>query len=286
MLYDGYQKCIKKIKQPRRVEELLIGGDMVDGPNSAKPALDQWTVHPEIAVNDTMLLLNPLVKMAKRVRVVRGSGYHVESGKSLVNSDEMLAQRLQATPFKNSLLEEKPVLLERIQRVFANGNNINSRSEEVKQVKAQALALLNSNSTELETSSDTQFPRSGIKYKGIFHNVAVVLKHQVAFSPNYMYRGTGLTRNDLIMTLQKDRHFKKHYNSIIHAYGHAHYYHYSGNATHHNFVIPCWKASDTFLTDKGVTEPDFGIVEVIIEPNSEVIIHPYVLDGEDYPVND
>jgi Calcineurin-like phosphoesterase len=282
-LYEGFQKCVNRIKQPKRVDTLLLGGDMIDGSNPAKPGLDLWTVHPEAAVNDTAKLLSPLVKMTKTIRVVRGSGYHVEPGKGLVNSDELLAQKLQATPFDNPLLAEKPYILEHIQKL----SNKNIRSTELKQLQTQALAVLN-NGTELESTDNSgiPFPRSGVKYKGIFNGVALVLKHQVAFSPNYMYRGTGLTRNDLIMTLQKDRHFSKHYNAIINAYGHVHYYHYTGNATHHNFTIPCWKGSDTFLAANGVTEPDYGIVEVLIEPNSEVTIHPYVLDGADYPVED
>jgi len=281
MLLDGFIKCKDRIKQPKRVEELFLGGDMVDGPNAAKPGLGLWTVHPEVAVFDIALLLSPLVKMAKAVRVVRGSGYHVEPGRGLVNYDEMLAQKLEAKPFENSLLKEKPFLLEQLKQL----DTIKSNAPRLKQFRAEALSLLNNGSTELEYKSDIPFPRSGIKYKNIFNNVLITLKHHVAFSPNYMYRGTGLTRNDVIMSLQKDRQITGDYTAIVNIYGHVHYHHFTGNATHLNFTIPCWKAKDDFLADKDPSEPDFGIVELILEPNGEFELHPYTLSGKDYPVS-
>jgi hypothetical protein len=70
------------------------------------------------------------------------------------------------------------------------------------------------------------------------------------------------------------------------AYGHVHYLHWSGNATHYNFTIPCFKANDNYLKANGVTEPDYGIIEVIIEPNEEILLYSYTLQGDQYPVEE
>ncbi len=283
ILLRGLDKCIDKIKQPKRVEELLIGGDMVDGPNSAKPAVDLWTIYPQIAVNDAAQILKPLLKLSRgKSRVVRGSSYHVEPRGSYTNYDEELAQRIESTPITNSLLDEKPRLLEQAKQLTTTNFRVAQRSK----IKTQALELINN--TELEATDKSSAPfqwRSAITYKNVFNDVAIVLKHFTAFSPNYMYRGTGLTRNDVIMSLQKEKHFKTSHKGIIHLYGHTHYYHYVGNASHLNMTIPCWKGKDSFLQDKDVSEPDFGIVEIIIEPNSQIEFHGYVLEGEDYPVD-
>src|SRR5690348_9820101 len=125
-LLDGYKKCIKRIRQPKRVKQLLIGGDMVEGPNAAKPGKDVWTIYPSVSVNDCVTLLRPLLKMADyNSSVVRGSGFHVEPGKSIVNYDEMLAQAINAIPIENGLLQELPQPLEEIQKTL---NTYNFRS--------------------------------------------------------------------------------------------------------------------------------------------------------------
>ena len=279
VLKDGFDKCFLRIKQPKRVAALLIGGDMADGPNMHKPGLDLWTIHPEVAVDDCVRVLRPLLSLTNNRNVVRGSNYHVEPGLGLINFDEMLAQKINATPYENPLLAEDPLMLN---KALSLTTKKGKSARVVKESKNQALALLDN--TELESVNIGYTPRSCIEFKHVYNGVAVMLKHAVAFSPNYAYRGTGLTRNDVIMTLQKERYFgHMDYASIIHAYGHTHYYHYTGNATHHNFTIPCWKYPDSHLSSTGVSMPDFGIVEVIIEPNSEVTVHPYTLLGNDYP---
>ena len=285
VLKDGFDNCVNRIKQPKRVAALLIGGDMADGPNIHKPGLDLWTIHPEVAVDDCVRVLRPLLSLTNNRNVVRGSNYHVEPGIGLINYDEMLAQKIDATPYENPLLAEDPIMLENVINRMVTKKGKAARSLRVKELQSQALALLHGDELESVNSSEVGYtPRSCIEFKHVYNGVALMLKHAVAFSPNYAYRGTGLTRNDVIMTLQKERYFgDMDYASIIHAYGHTHYYHYTGNATHHNFTIPCWKYPDSHLSSTGVSMPDFGIVEVIIEPNSEVTVHPYTLLGSDYP---
>jgi hypothetical protein len=299
-LYNGFQKCCQKIKQPKKIGALFLGGDIVDGPNPKKPGQDIWTNDPVVAVYDFNQLMRPLASKANKVFLVRGSDYHVSPDRTVINYDELAAQMLGTDSYKTRLHEEKRLLSERVQALVKNGKkrtdiNLEDERKKIREEKKNHTIIKkfekedNIFKKEVDSSKNNKefpYPLSGVRFKGIFGRVAIVVKHQVSYSPNYMYRSTGLIRNDMLMTLQKERHFPDGYDSIMHAYGHVHYYHQSGNATHNNFTIPCWKANDTYLNQYGVTEPDFGIVEVIVEPNNEIIIHPYVLSGSDYPVEE
>jgi len=258
---------------------------MVDGPNVKKPGKNLWTMDPVDAVYDLNKIIMPLAQKAKIVRAVRGSNYHVSPDRSMINYDEMFAQMIGAQPFMSNLLVEKAWTMNATSII---GNKVKSQmlSKRDNPLKKKLESEDNIFKRDLASrdTSELPYPKSGVKFKGIFNGVGIVLKHQVSFSSNYMYRGTGLTRNDLIMTLQKERHFPDGYNKIIHVYGHVHYFHITGNDKHYNFTIPCFKGKDDYLEEKDVSEPDYGIVEVIIEPNGDVAIHPFLLHGPDYPV--
>lgn len=280
---------------------------MVDGVNPKQPGRDLWTIDPIVAIYDFNKLLWPIASKAQEVFGIRGSDYHVSAGRTVVNYDELACQMLGTTQYKTKLHGEqvRKALSKKVQELRAKGKkrsdiNLRQLSKEITidntvyddgkplaKKLDQGNNIFKKEQASLANRQDQiPYPVTDVRFKGMFNHTAIVLKHYVSFSPNYMYRGTGLIRNDLIQTLQKERHFPNGYSSIIYAYGHAHYYHYSGNETHHNFVIPCFKANDTYLRANGVTEPDFGIVEVIVEPNDEVIVLPYTLRGSDYPVTE
>lgn len=291
-LYNGFQKCLERIKQPKKIRALFCGGDMVDGINPKKPGQDLWTIDPLVAVYDFNKLLWPIAQKAQEVFCIRGSDYHVSPGRDIINYDELAAQIIGADPYRTGLYD-KEAIGRKIKALQASGKRLaDIKSEDLQRAKNHKLAKKlqsQDNIFKKEISSlkgNVPYPVSDVRFKGIFGGVAIVLKHYVSFSPNYMYRGTGLIRNDMIQTMQKDRHFPGGYSKIIYAYGHAHYYHISGNATHYNFVIPCFKSNDTYLKANGITEPDYGMVEVIVEPNEDVIVFPYVLSGDDYPVDE
>lgn len=278
-LYEGYQKCLKRLKYPNKIKALISLGDMVDGPNVKKPGKDLWTLDPIYALYDLAKIIKPLAMKAEIIRCIMGSYYHVSPGSSVINYDEMFAQMVGATPFHNSLLPEGKV-------------RVVPKSENGKKVKAllsgkHALAddIKNNPIFNREFNNGAiPEPKAGVRFKGLYNGVAIIAKHQGSYSPNYMYRGTGLIRNNVILALQKKKLFPNGYEKLLVGYGHSHYYHLSGNASDLNFNCPCFKANDEFLQMNGVSEPDFGIVEVIIDPDSEIQIRPLLLSGDDYPV--
>jgi hypothetical protein len=303
-LYDGYQQCLDRIKQPNKIHALFIGGDMVDGVNPKKPGQDLWTNDPLVAIFDFNKLLWPIASKATKVFGIRGSDYHVTPDRTVINYDELACQMVGTDQYKTKLHGEidRKALADKVAELRKKGKKRSEiklddivRSLQPKQRKDynditkkldRQDNIFKKEIESIRTNKPLPYPLSDVKFKGIFGRVAIVLKHYVSFSPNYMYRGTGLIRNDLIQTLQKDRHFPDGYSKIIYAYGHVHYYHTSGNDTHTNFTIPCFKANDTYLRANGVTEPDYGLIEVIVEPNEEIIVYPYTLRGEDYPVQE
>lgn len=299
-LYEGFRKCADRIKQPNKIRALFCGGDMVDGVNPKRPGHNLWTNDPLVAVYDFNKLMKPLTDKAELTFLVRGSDYHVAQDRTTINYDELAAQMIGAKPYGTKLYgASRQALFERVRELRKKGATTKQLTEKLGDLEKESLLFSKpdkklANKLKQDTSnifardneSRLKYPVSDVRFKGIFHNVAFMVKHHVSFSPNYQYRGTGLTRNDFIQSTQKERHFPNGYHKIVHAYGHAHYFHLSGNDTHYNFVIPCFKANDTYLKQYGVTEPDYGIVEVIVEPNEDIIVFPYTLRGEDYPVTD
>lgn len=289
-LYKGFQECCAQISQPNKIKALFLGGDLVDGVNPKKSGKDLWTVDPVVAMFDFDRIMAPLASKAELVFGIRGSDYHVSPDRTVINYDELACQMIGSLPYGKD--SDAASITQRALELKKQGKLNKETFKNLKQSKkesglakklGQGPNIFKKELDSLDSDNRIPYPVTDVRFKGIFNGTGIVLKHHVSFSPNYMYRGTGLTRNDMLQTLQKDRHFPDGYNSIIYAYGHAHYYHYSGNATHHNFVIPCWKRNDTHLKQYGITEPDFGIVEVIVEPNDQVIVLPYVLRGEQYP---
>lgn len=298
-LYEGYLSCIQRIKQPNRIHALFLGGDLVDGVNPKKPGQDLWTNDPIVAAYDFNKLIWPVAGKANKVYGIRGSDYHVSPDRTTINYDELACQIAGTDNYKTGLANmNRAALADRVKALRASGK----KRSEIKLDELVADLKKGANKEEsylakklgvsknvFKKELDNQvmpYPLTDVRFKGMFGNIAIVLKHFVSFSPNYMYRGTGLTRNDFIQTAQKDKHFPNGYSKIIYAYGHVHYLHWTGNATHFNFTIPCWKANDTYLRANGVTEPDYGIIEVIIEPNEEILFYPYVLQNESYPVTE
>jgi hypothetical protein len=237
---------------------------------------------------------------------IRGSDYHVSPDRTTINYDELACQIVGTNDYKTGLATNGKVdrlaLANKVKALRSKGKkrtdiNLSKLIKDLdKDIDKEQTYLAKKLGTgrnvfnkEQESTANNlpmPYPLTNVRFKGLFGRVAIVLKHFVSFSPNYMYRGTGLVRNDLIQTLQKERHFPNGYSKIIMAYGHVHYLHWSGNATHYNFTIPCFKANDNYLKANGVTEPDYGIIEVIIEPNEEILLYSYTLQGDQYPVEE
>jgi hypothetical protein len=291
-LYAGFMDCVDRLQQPNKIGACFVAGDVVDGPNRKKGAMDIWSVDPLDTVYDAHKILSVITRRSDKVFVIRGSNYHVSPGADTVNYDEMYAQIVSAIPINNRQLQY-------VHPIRWPSTSYYHKAQEGKRQIAKELAksdslikrdaesrkqMMSAHKKYTQVDIDTlPMPSSGARFKGLFGRVAIAIKHQVSYSPNYMYRSTGLIRNDMLTTLQKERSFPGGYDSIINAYGHVHYFHTAGNETHHNFTIPCWKANDSHLTLNGITDPDYGFVEVIVEPNSDISVHPYTLRGDKYP---
>lgn len=293
-LYSGFQAMCDQIQNKNRVQAFITMGDLLDGPNLHKGGEDQWTVDAIDAAYDVSELLMPLARMAKIVRCIRGSGYHVSPDRTTINYDELVAHLIGGAPVEHELMKPH----EKIRYLIENGKSKEEVRNMVKTGKLDRMKVRKNNDNPLVKELGKKdnifkrdlldrsngYVRSDIVFKGIYHGVAFLCMHDGSYSANPMYRGTAMTRNDVILSLQKERLFPDGYDSINNIYGHAHYYFVTGNASHYNINVPCWKGKDKYLLQKVSSEPDYGIMEIVVEPNGRVLLYPHTLRGSDYPV--
>lgn len=102
------------------------------------------------------------------------------------------------------------------------------------------------------------------------------MTHHIGFSMNEMYRTTAMAREMVTMKLSEDFYGK----ADVYARGHVHYHVRVGFHHTQGFTNPAWKLPDAYLFrhGQGGTKPDIGAVECIVEPNSDVLIKPYIRD--------
>lgn len=292
-LYNGFQSMCDEIQNKNNILAFITTGDLVEGPNLHKTGKDVWTTNPLEAIYDISQIFMPLARKARVVRCVRGSGYHVEPGQTQINYDELVANMIGGDLPQSPLASTAQTLQLAIKQgkskselieIAKNGNNgsVVAPDHPIKKKLKNGDNIFKRDL--LEGNGNGFHDRSTIKYKATYNGAAIMVKHVGSYSPNPMYRGTGMTRNDVIMTLQADKHFPDGYDSIANFYGHSHYYFVTGNATHYNINVPCWKMNDTFLQEKGVTEPELGIMEFVVEPNGRTLLYPHVVGKKDYPV--
>jgi hypothetical protein len=292
-LYYGFLKMCDEIENKGRVQAFVTMGDLLDGPNLRQGGRDQWTYDPIDAAFTASELLLPLARMAKITKSIQGSDYHSSPDRTNVNYDEIVAQLIGADPVEHLLMKPH----EKIRYLKEHGK---STKELVQMVKNGELGMIDSkkkndnpllkelrrkdNIFKRSITDRNNYPRSDIRFKGIYNGAAFLALHDGSYSANTINRGTMPTRNDVIMSLQKDILFPGGYNTIANVYGHAHYCHFTGSATHWNIIVPCWKGRDSFLQKKISPEPDYGIIEVTVETNGKVLIYEHTLKGSDYPV--
>ncbi len=98
--------------------------------------------------------------------------------------------------------------------------------------------------------------------------------HHVGFNKWAAYRTTAIAREMAGMHFEKD---KLHPADVI-VRSHVHYFVHVEFVNTHGFTTPAWKFPDSHLFRGGVagTTPDIGSVEVIVEPNGEIIINKHI----------
>lgn len=100
--------------------------------------------------------------------------------------------------------------------------------------------------------------------------------HHLPYAKFFAYRATPLAKEMALMALDKGRSMK--YDVLVRS--HVHYYMQVKSAHTIAFTTPAWKYPDGHLTRAGLGGifPDIGGIEVIIEPNGEIIIREHITE--------
>jgi hypothetical protein len=100
--------------------------------------------------------------------------------------------------------------------------------------------------------------------------------HHIPYAKFFAYRATPISKESALMALDKGRNMK--YDVIVRS--HVHYFMMVKSAHTIGFTTPAWKYPDGHLYRGGMggTFPDIGMVELIIEPNNEVIVNEHITE--------
>jgi hypothetical protein len=100
--------------------------------------------------------------------------------------------------------------------------------------------------------------------------------HHIPYAKFFAYRATPISKESALMALDKGRNMK--YDVIVRS--HVHYFMMVKSAHTIGFTTPSWKYPDGHLFRGGLggTFPDIGMVEMIIEPNNEIIVNEHITE--------
>lgn len=100
--------------------------------------------------------------------------------------------------------------------------------------------------------------------------------HHLPYAKFFAYRATPLAKEMALMALDKGRSMK--YDVIIRS--HVHYFMMVKSAHTVALTTPAWKYPDGHLTRGGLggIYPDIGGVEIIVEPNGEIIVREHITE--------
>lgn len=198
-------------------DALIVNGDAVEGKNKKKGGIGTWTTDLLEQADHA----EELIRMwkAKRVYIIRGSGYHVDADGLPV--EEYMARRLGAEEYPNQ--------------------------RHIPKEKRQ---------------------RSGWHWYLRFYDVTFHVSHRISVSRVFHYQSTPTARQMLNAKLNDQlRHgLAKHKVRIV-LRAHAHYFNTVGYSGSDGFVMPCWKAQDDYMLEKGPLDisPDMGFLGFEVE---------------------
>jgi hypothetical protein len=109
--------------------------------------------------------------------------------------------------------------------------------------------------------------------------------HHIGFNRWFAYRTTALAREMADMEFLRGRYWSNEDMPTIIVRSHVHYFVYVRFSNQHGFTTAAWKLPDSHLFRGGLggTAPSIGTVEVIIEPNNEVLVYPHIINNDKYP---
>lgn len=100
--------------------------------------------------------------------------------------------------------------------------------------------------------------------------------HHVGWSNWWMYRTTAIARELVKMHFA---HKENGFHTDVLVRSHVHYYVKVEFPNTQGFSTPAWKFPDGFLYRRGEPElPTIGNVEIIIEPNGEILVKPHLVE--------
>lgn len=265
-IYQGWLKVFDMIEQPKKVRAMFLNGEISNGPGLKKPGYQNWSLDPYDHLYDAHVLLQPYLKIADDVFVVKGTNYHSSPEKTLINYDEVFARVIGATNYRIMFKEDDLSL----KKQLTKENNVFKRDFEARK-KFKGI-------TGWDQLTDSYF-------LGKFYGKAITVTHHIPYARNFAYRPTPLGKETMLFALEKDRWFKDGCDSVLHSRGHVHYCVEVSYPGEDSFTTGCWKHPDAHLTRQGIggITPTFGICEAIIEPNGHVDLYKHTLRGDDYP---
>ena len=109
--------------------------------------------------------------------------------------------------------------------------------------------------------------------------------HHIGFNRWFAYRTTSIAREMADMEFQRGRYWKSEDMPAVIVRSHAHYFVMVRFSSVVGFITPAWKFPDSHLFRGGLggTAPSIGSVEVIIEPNGDILVDPHILTNSEYP---
>jgi len=108
------------------------------------------------------------------------------------------------------------------------------------------------------------------------HGKIFNFSHHIGFARWASYRTTSLAREMAGMVFEKDKMGK----ADVLVRSHVHYFVHVEFVHTHGFTTPAWKYPDGHLFRGGTagTTPDIGMVEVIVEPNGEILVQKHIAE--------
>jgi hypothetical protein len=109
--------------------------------------------------------------------------------------------------------------------------------------------------------------------------------HHIGFNRWFAYRTTAIAREMADMEFMRGRYWKSEDMPSVIVRSHAHYFVLVRFTTVTGFITPAWKFPDGHLFRGGLggTAPSIGSVEVIVEPNGDILVNPHIMTNSEYP---
>lgn len=250
VLYDTWVDCIDRLHQ--RPRALVLNGEPMDGGNKKQQGDTSWTNNINLQIADSAKLIS--MYSYDYLLMTRGSGYHVH--RDATNDEENVADKLNAVPYSAYF-----------DKLYTGRGVTRTIDQVVEEYKGKSV----------ERTDYQMWLRMNDKLFSITHHIG--------FSRWFAYRTTPLAREMADLTFAAGKLYPRDEPPAVIVRSHVHYHVMVRFASSLGFTTPAWKFPDPHLLRGGLggTSPTIGTVEVIVEPNGEILVYPHVLETKFYP---